>query len=72
MKTYIRLVTRKELFKVWPDIGDELHWWNRLFLHVRYEDHNFYCPFTPWRLIATLFVRKSVWYKRRVNPFEES
>lgn len=73
MKTYVRMITRKELLAIWPDmiIGEDLHWWNQLFLHIQSGNNGFYCPFTPWRLIATLFVPKSTWYQRRVGSWEE-
>lgn len=71
MKNHVQIITRKELSKEWPDIWEELNWWDRLFIHVQSDQHGFYCPFTPWRLIATLFVPWSTWYKRRIAPQKE-
>lgn len=72
----VRLVTKRSLEK-------ECHAalkctkgkpWRLLFIEVIQCDSNnvwfsWSCPFTPWRLFATFFVKSSKYYKARMEPW---
>ena len=72
----VKIVTRKNLreeYSAEPKIlrGEP---WQLLFIKVfQHDDNNIWfnwvCAFTPWRLFATFFVKRSKYYKARVETW---
>lgn len=60
------IITRKSAsFRIPKDAK----WWQQLFIKTWEGDHYWTCVFTPWRLFATFFVKRSKYYKARVEPW---